>query len=185
MRADAKAESWQARNWLPAWMREVGSRRFPHSGPFSEGEGAGKRVLALHACIDPDCPPKPIRRRRVLASPSVRHHLSVMASRPNSAGDLFGAPSTVVPDAAGPLAERLRPRTLAEVVGQPHLVGPDGTLTRMLQRGTLASLILWGRQDDDRSPARRRGWAALPLLVCRVFWRCRPQARVRGGAAAA
>ena len=43
-----------------------------------------------------------------------------------------------------PLADRLRPRTLDEVVGQDHLLGPDGTLTRMLERGSLASLILWG-----------------------------------------
>jgi putative ATPase len=44
----------------------------------------------------------------------------------------------------GPLADRLRPRALGEVVGQDHLLGPAGTLTRMLQRGSLASLILWG-----------------------------------------
>ena len=44
----------------------------------------------------------------------------------------------------GPLADRLRPRALGEVVGQDHLLGPTGTLTRMLQRGSLASLILWG-----------------------------------------
>ena len=43
-----------------------------------------------------------------------------------------------------PLADRLRPRTLEEVVGQDHLLGPQGTLTRMLARGSLASLILWG-----------------------------------------
>jgi len=43
-----------------------------------------------------------------------------------------------------PLADRLRPRALSEVAGQDHLVGPSGTLTRMLGRGSLASLILWG-----------------------------------------
>jgi putative ATPase len=52
--------------------------------------------------------------------------------------DLFAA------DTPSPLADRLRPRALAEVVGQDHLVGPAGTLTRMLERGSLASLILWG-----------------------------------------
>ncbi len=61
--------------------------------------------------------------------------------------DLFG-PDTVpeAPEirAARPLADRLRPRALDEVVGQDHLLGPDGTLTRMLARGSLASLILWG-----------------------------------------
>ncbi len=45
---------------------------------------------------------------------------------------------------APPLADRLRPASLADVVGQDHLVGPVGTLTRMLDRGSLASLILWG-----------------------------------------
>ncbi|MCH4094256.1 MAG: replication-associated recombination protein A [Acetobacter sp.] len=43
-----------------------------------------------------------------------------------------------------PLADRLRPATLADVVGQGHLLGPDGALSRMLERGSLASLILWG-----------------------------------------
>ncbi|MGD0433878.1 MAG: AAA family ATPase, partial [Acetobacteraceae bacterium] len=43
-----------------------------------------------------------------------------------------------------PLADRLRPRSLDEVVGQDHLLGPEGVLTRMLARGSLASLILWG-----------------------------------------
>ncbi len=43
-----------------------------------------------------------------------------------------------------PLAERLRPASLPEIVGQDHLLGPAGTLTRMLERGALASLILWG-----------------------------------------
>ena len=43
-----------------------------------------------------------------------------------------------------PLADRLRPAALDQVVGQDHLVGPNGSLTRMLARGSLASLILWG-----------------------------------------
>lgn len=43
-----------------------------------------------------------------------------------------------------PLADRLRPTALAEVTGQDHLLGPEGALTRMLARGSLTSLILWG-----------------------------------------
>ncbi len=43
-----------------------------------------------------------------------------------------------------PLADRLRPRALHEVVGQDQLLGATGTLTGMLARGSLASLILWG-----------------------------------------
>lgn len=58
--------------------------------------------------------------------------------------DLFGSPAAVSPDLCKPLAEQLRPATLTDIVGQPHLVGEDGTLTRMLGRGVLASVILWG-----------------------------------------
>jgi putative ATPase len=43
-----------------------------------------------------------------------------------------------------PLPERLRPRTLEEVVGQDHVLGPDGALGRMLAAGSLSSLVLWG-----------------------------------------
>jgi putative ATPase len=67
---------------------------------------------------------------------------------PPQLDDLFEPTSTGGPaadDAGGrPLADRLRPCTLDEVVGQDHLVGADGVLTRMLERGSLASLILWG-----------------------------------------
>lgn len=47
-------------------------------------------------------------------------------------------------DPPAPLAERLRPRTVAEVVGQRHLLGPGKPLTRLLESGRLGSLILWG-----------------------------------------
>ena len=56
------------------------------------------------------------------------------------------APPAAAPGAvaARPLADRLRPGSLDQISGQDHLVGPSGTLTRMLARGGLASLILWG-----------------------------------------
>jgi len=47
-------------------------------------------------------------------------------------------------DSAAPLAERLRPRTLDDVVGQEHLVGPSGVLRKALSGGMLPSMILWG-----------------------------------------
>ena len=43
-----------------------------------------------------------------------------------------------------PLADLLRPQSLAEIVGQDHLLGPDGPIGRMVARGRLASMILWG-----------------------------------------
>src|SRR3954468_16308913 len=43
-----------------------------------------------------------------------------------------------------PLADRLRPQSLAEIVGQDHLLGPEGPIGRMVGSGQLASMILWG-----------------------------------------
>lgn len=43
-----------------------------------------------------------------------------------------------------PLAERLRPQTLDDYIGQKHLVGPDGVLRRMIDTGNVSSFILWG-----------------------------------------
>ncbi|HTM77644.1 MAG TPA: replication-associated recombination protein A, partial [Devosia sp.] len=57
--------------------------------------------------------------------------------------DLFAA-DPVETDTARPLADQLRPRSLDEVIGQTHLLGPEGTLRRMIASGRLGSLILWG-----------------------------------------
>ncbi|MEP2921357.1 replication-associated recombination protein A [Sulfitobacter sp.] len=58
--------------------------------------------------------------------------------------DLFGSAS--VPEQTGhrPLADRLRPQTLGEVIGQPQVIGPEAPLTVMLEGGALSSLIFWG-----------------------------------------
>jgi putative ATPase len=58
-------------------------------------------------------------------------------------------------EAPRPLADRLRPKTLSEVVGQDHLVGPDGTLTRMLRSGRLQSMILWGPPGSGKTTVAR------------------------------
>ena len=57
--------------------------------------------------------------------------------------DLFAA-AGLEADAPRPLADRLRPEKLADVVGQDHLVGADGPIRRMVDRGRLTSFILWG-----------------------------------------
>jgi putative ATPase len=56
---------------------------------------------------------------------------------------LFDA-SDLSNDAPRPLADRLRPRALDEVAGQDHLVGANGTLRRMVEKGAIPSLIFWG-----------------------------------------
>src|SRR4029077_18558659 len=47
-------------------------------------------------------------------------------------------------EAPHPLADRLRPRCLADIVGQDHLLGPEGPIGRMVAGRQLASMILWG-----------------------------------------
>ena len=43
-----------------------------------------------------------------------------------------------------PLAERMRPRTLDDYVGQEHLVGKNGLMRKMIESGKVSSFILWG-----------------------------------------
>ncbi|MCY0094766.1 replication-associated recombination protein A [Hoeflea ulvae] len=68
--------------------------------------------------------------------------------------DLFATP-----DAANsgrrPLADRLRPATLAEVTGQPHLTGEDGAITRMIASGSLGSMIFWGPPGTGKTTVAR------------------------------
>jgi len=58
--------------------------------------------------------------------------------------DLFDIGTESNPAAPRPLADKLRPRTLAEVIGQDHIIGQDGPLGQMLLHGNLTSLIFWG-----------------------------------------
>ena len=67
--------------------------------------------------------------------------------------DLFEAAGVHPPDA--PLADRLRPRSLDEVVGQDHLLGEGGPIRRMIEAGRLGSMILWGPPGTGKTTIAR------------------------------
>jgi putative ATPase len=79
-----------------------------------------------------------------------------MASRAKrgSGPSLFAA-AGLEADAPRPLADKLRPGKLAEVVGQDHLLGADGALTRMLATRSLGSLIFWGPPGTGKTTVAR------------------------------
>jgi putative ATPase len=66
--------------------------------------------------------------------------------------DLFAPESA---ESRAPLAERLRPTALSDVVGQQHLVGADGALTRMVAAGRLPNLIFWGPPGTGKTTIAR------------------------------
>lgn len=86
------------------------------------------------------------------------------------------APSLFAPERDRPLADRLRPAVLADVVGQDHLLAPDAPLGRMLESGRLASLILWGPPGCGKTTIAR-------LLAERVHLYFEPVSAVASGVA--
>lgn len=69
--------------------------------------------------------------------------------------DLFADECEAAPAAGQPLADRLRPRRLGEVVGQDHLVGVGAPIRRMIEAGRLTSLILWGPPGSGKTTLAR------------------------------
>ena len=104
--------------------------------------------------------------------------------------DLFTALEPELPaaprrDADRPLADRLRPTSLADLVGQEQLLRPDAPLARMLERRRLASLILWGPPGCGKTTLARLhgpgGGRAVDGALGRPGRRRRPAQELRGG----
>jgi putative ATPase len=69
-------------------------------------------------------------------------------------GEIARTTQEIAP-AGAPLADRLRPQALGEIVGQEHLTGPDGAIGRMVAAGRLASMILWGPPGTGKTSIAR------------------------------
>ena len=78
-----------------------------------------------------------------------------MTPRAKPAGPSLFAAAGLDKDAPRPLADKLRPQKLDEVVGQDHLLGPDGALTRMLATRSLGSLVFWGPPGTGKTTVAR------------------------------
>jgi putative ATPase len=91
-------------------------------------------------------------------------------TRDPGSGDLFGDPPAsgeartpvarpeitgAVSESSVPLAERMRPRRLADVLGQEHLLGPDAALRRAIEAGKTPSMILWGPPGSGKTTIAR------------------------------
>ena len=78
-----------------------------------------------------------------------------MSSKPRPKTPSLFAAAGLDRAAPRPLADKLRPDKLSEVVGQDHLLGPDGALTRMLETRSLGSLIFWGPPGTGKTTVAR------------------------------
>lgn len=106
-----------------------------HVAPIFKTGGPARPTLQQPTQHSPTIRPSQKRKLSGNAPQSSAHSPLVKQSKPTIASRL---------QAASPLAERLRPSTLDEFVGQVHLTGPDSFLSTLTEKGAVGSIILWG-----------------------------------------
>src|SRR5262249_7645819 len=85
-------------------------------------------------------------------------HRAILGVMPPRRAAEAKPPTTALPQpmpASAPLAARMRPRNLDEFAGQLALVGPHGALRRMIERGHLTSMVLWGPPGSGKTTLAR------------------------------
>src|SRR5579863_3786341 len=76
-------------------------------------------------------------------------------SQPDPSATLFGAAAKASIEQGAPLADRMRPRSLEEIVGQAHLIGPGSLLAQAIAADRLRSMIVWGQPGSGKTTLAR------------------------------
>src|SRR2546427_11927920 len=131
---------------MGGWRRGRGGRRAvrrlprPRAGPHPPGRHAGR--LASGSGTAARVARRPLRRARAAGT-------ALFDATPQE------APSTAAPAPPAPLADRMRPRALDEVLGQGHLLGAGKVLRSAIETGELHSMILWGPPGSGKTTLAR------------------------------
>ena len=139
----------RSRRWRNRRQRRIPEGRHHPCGQQPEDRQDQRSRQGLESGV------QALAHRRGARRPADQRDAGRMSPKqPREATNLFAA-AGMEQDAPRPLPDRLRPRSLSDVVGQDHILGPDGALTRMLATRTLGSLVFWGPPGTGKTTVAR------------------------------